>query len=164
MTRYHNDSLCVGLPGGPIFSRIARANIILSKVQILNCIHHHQYVIVFLTKFNALSHFTSGKRSFTPAKKRGGGTEKVLDMLKGGTTPFDVILTWELEVLAILMGVGAKSFHPLKGGRKRFYPVLRGGGRGTTSFGPAIFPFCSPPPFPIIINDQSLTKWQTLKT
>ena len=27
------------------------------------------------------------------------------------------------------------------------YPVFRGGG-GVNSFGPAIFPFCSPPPFP----------------
>ena len=52
-------------------------------------------------------------------------------MLKGGTTSFEVVLTRELEVLAILKG-GAKSFHPLKGGgggRKKFYSVLRGGGR-----------------------------------
>ena len=33
-----------------------------------------------------------------------------------------------------------------KGGRERFYPVLRvGGGGRAKSFGPAIFPFCSPP-------------------
>ena len=44
-----------------------------------------------------------------------GGAEKVLAMLKGGTTSFEVVLTWELEVLAIVMG-GTKSFHPLKGG------------------------------------------------
>ena len=44
--------------------------------------------------------------------------EKVLAMLKGGgggTTSFEIVLTQELEVLAILLG-GAKSFHPLKGG------------------------------------------------
>ena len=40
---------------------------------------------------------------------------------------------------------GRKSFHSLKGGegREKFYPVLSGGAK---SFGPAIFPFCSPPP------------------
>ena len=49
---------------------------------------------------------------------------KVLAMLKGGTTSFKVVLTQELEVLAIVVGWG-KSFHPLKGGggRKKFYPV-----------------------------------------
>ena len=41
------------------------------------------------------------------------------------------------------------------GGRKKFPPALRGGGGGVTRFGPAIFPFCSPP-LPII-NDQSLS-------
>ena len=51
-------------------------------------------------------------------------------------------------------GAGAKSFHSLKkkgGGLKKFYPALRG---ATKSFGPMIFPFCSPP-LPVI-NDQSL--------
>ena len=45
----------------------------------------------------------------------------------GGTKCFGVVLTQELEVLAILNG-GVKCSHPLKkklGGRKRFYPVLR---------------------------------------
>ena len=41
-------------------------------------------------------------------------------MLKGGTKIFEVVFTQELEVLAKGMG-----------GRKKFYPVLRG---GTTSF------------------------------
>ena len=37
-------------------------------------------------------------------------------MLKeaGGTKCFEVVLTWELEVLAIVMGGGAKGFHPLR--------------------------------------------------
>ena len=48
-------------------------------------------------------------------------------------------------------GGGAESFHPLKGGREKFYPVLRGGAK---SFGPVIFPFCSP--LLPVINDQSL--------
>ena len=50
---------------------------------------------------------------------------------------------------------GRKKFPPFnREGRKKFYPVLRGA--GAKSFGPAIFPFCSPPPLPVI-NDQSLT-------
>ena len=44
-------------------------------------------------------------------------------------TSFEVVLTRELEVLAIVKGC-TKHFHPLKGGEgcNRFYPVLRGEG------------------------------------
>ena len=52
-------------------------------------------------------------------------------------------------------GGGAKSFLPLKkkgGGTQKVVSCLEG--RGAKSFGPAIFPFCSPPPFPVI-NGQS---------
>ena len=56
-----------------------------------------------------------------PPKK--GGAKKVLAMLKGGTTSFEVVLTQDLEVLAILNG-GAKSVHSIKRGRKKFYPVF----------------------------------------
>ena len=62
---------------------------------------------------------------FNPTKM---GAEKVLVMLKGGggaQKSFEVVLTWELEVLAILMG-GTYSFHLLKGGHEKFYPVSRG--------------------------------------
>ena len=38
-------------------------------------------------------------------------------------------------------GEGAKRFHSFKGGREKFYLALRGGAK---SFGPVIFPFCSP--------------------
>ena len=50
-----------------------------------------------------------------PLQKEGGGAEKVLAMLKGGTTSFGVVLTQELEVLD-------------RGERGKFYPVLGGGG------------------------------------
>ena len=41
---------------------------------------------------------------FYPYKRRGGGAES-----------FEVVLKWELEILAILMGGRiAKSFHPLR--------------------------------------------------
>ena len=69
---------------------------------------------------------------FFPYKKEWGGKSHGIE---GGT-----------RSLAILNG-GAKSFYSLKGGRKMFYPVLRVGG-GAKSFGPVIFPFCSPPPPP----------------
>ena len=49
-----------------------------------------------------------GKWIFTPTKRESG---KVSVMLKRGTQCFEVILTLELEVLAILKG-GAKSLHP----------------------------------------------------
>ena len=56
------------------------------------------------------------------------GSEKVLAMLKGGTKRFEVVLTWELKVLAIVMGGGgAKSVHPLKGGVQKVLPCLEGG-------------------------------------
>ena len=64
---------------------------------------------------------------FYPYKK--GQAEKVLAMLKwggGGTKTFEVGLTRELEVLAIVMGGGCKKFppfpkcfHPLKGGAQK---------------------------------------------
>ena len=72
-----------------------------------------------------------GNRSFTPTKK-------------GGRKCFEIVLMWELEVLAILMGGGGRlKFPPLRG-CKQFYPVSREG--GAKRFGPAIFSFCSPPP------------------
>ena len=91
---------------------------------------------------------------FYPYRKEGGG-----EMLKGrGTKSFEVVLTRELEVLAIVIvgggGGGAKSFHPQKGGRrKKFYPVLRGGAQKVSD--PRFSHVVAPPPLPII-NDQSL--------
>ena len=51
-----------------------------------------------------------GASTFLPLQKRGGERKKVLAVLKwGGTKCFKVVLTWELEVLAIGMGGGVKS-------------------------------------------------------
>ena len=54
---------------------------------------------------------------------------------RGGGDSFGVILSWYLEVLAIMKegGGGAKSFHPLKGGALKVLPCLRGGGAQNVS-------------------------------
>ena len=46
---------------------------------------------------------------FYPHKK-GGGAEKVLAMPKWSTKRFEVVLPWEPDVLAILMGGAQKVF------------------------------------------------------
>ena len=74
---------------------------------------------------------------FSPTEKKGGGGGKRFSHVEveggggGGTTSFEVVLTRELEVLA--MGI-AKSFHPLKVE-----------GVANKSFGPITSPFCCPP-------------------
>ena len=92
---------------------------------------------------------------FLPLRK-GGGAEKVLAILKGGGGAQQVLglfLRGSLKFWPYCRG-GALSFHSLKGGGARnVLPCLEGG--GAKSFGPAIFPFCSPP-LPVI-NDQSLS-------
>ena len=73
----------------------------------------------------------------------GGGASEVLPLQKGGTGNVLAILkggggqrvlgsfTQVLEVLTIhVLEWGTKGFHPLKGGPKKFYPVLRWGGGG----------------------------------
>ena len=64
------------------------------------------------------------KSSFTPTKKKGGGgvarAEHVLDMVKGGTQRFEVVLIQVLEIMVILKG-NVKRFHHLEGGREKFY-------------------------------------------
>ena len=62
-------------------------------------------------------------------------------MLKswGDTQSLEVVLTWELEVLAILKG-DAKNFSPFKRGAQKVLHCLEGGGA------PANFTFCSPRP------------------
>ena len=67
-----------------------------------------------------------GQVKFYPYEK-GVGKSSAMLQGGGGTKCFGVVLTQELEVLAILKGgERAKSFCPLKGGPKIFYPVLRG--------------------------------------
>ena len=51
-------------------------------------------------------------------------------MGEGGTKSYKVVLTRELEVLAIMMGGGgAKNFNPLKGRMQNVLPCLEGGGQ-----------------------------------
>ena len=88
---------------------------------------------------------------FYPLEKGGGGG-KHLAWLKGGWAQqvLGVVLTRELEVLAILRG-SANSVHPLEGGCKKFNPVLRagfGGGGGHNKLSTRNYLFCSPPPPP----------------
>ena len=69
-----------------------------------------------------------GQVKFYPYKRR-GEQKKVLAVLKGGggTTRFEEVLTWELEVLALVIGGGgAKSFAlSLRGeGTKGFVPIF----------------------------------------
>ena len=77
--------------------------------------------------------------------QKGGGAEKVLAMPKWSTKRFEVVLPWEPEVLAILMGGVRTKFSPFKrgGGGAKSFTLSQGG--GAKSFGPTIFPFCSPP-------------------
>ena len=63
-----------------------------------------------------------------------------------GTKCIEVVLTQELDVLAILKG-GTTSFRPIKrgGGAQRILQCLEEEGAPTKSR-PKIFQFCSPPP------------------
>ena len=72
----------------------------------------------------------------------------------GGIKCFGVVLTWELEVLAILK-VAEKVSTLSKGGHEK---CLEGGGRKRFRPAAATFPFCSPRP---VINDRSLTTCMT---
>ena len=69
--------------------------------------------------------------------KTGGGACEVLPLLKWGGGGVK-------KVLAILTG-GHKKFPLFKRGTQKVLPCLEGGG-AQKKFGPAIFPFCSPPP------------------
>ena len=73
----------------------------------------------------------------------GGGKKGFGHAESGGTNSFEIGLTQELEVLAIVIGE-RKMFQPFKRGAQKVLPCLEGG--GAKSFRPAIFPLCSPPP------------------
>ena len=81
-----------------------------------------------------------GRKSFSHAE---GGW--------GAQTSFEVVLTWELEVLAILME-GTKSVHPLKkgGGGHKVLPCLEEGGQKVLD--PRFFHFVVPPPSPYLMS------------
>ena len=53
-----------------------------------------------------------GQVNFYPYKKGGGGKSFICAEGGGGTKSFEVILMWDLEVLAIVMGGGRKKFRP----------------------------------------------------
>ena len=78
-----------------------------------------------------------------PLRKGGGGGKSFSHAEEGAQKFWGSFYTvaWSFSHIE----GGAKSFHSLKGGRKKFDPVLSGGG-GAKSFRPTIFPFCSPPP------------------
>ena len=80
-------------------------------------------------------------------KEGGGGKETVLALLKGGgdgTTSFEVVLTHELDALAILKA-GTKSFHPIKRGWvQTVLPISRGVGQKVLD--PRFPHFVAPPP------------------
>ena len=88
-----------------------------------------------------------GKSSFTPTKRGKDGNDFSPDERGeggGGTHIFGVVLKQVLAVLTMLKGE-RKNFPPFK--RGDVLPCLCGGvGGGAKCFGPAIFPFFSPPP------------------
>ena len=89
----------------------------------------------------------AGPSSLSHTEGGGGGAQKVFHPLKVGHKNVNPILWgWEQFWTCILLVslTPAKSVHSLKGGRKKLYPVLRGGG-DAKSLGPPICPFCSPP-------------------
>ena len=91
-----------------------------------------------------------GAREVLPLPK--GGAEKVLAILKGGHKKFwgwFYAVAWSLSHI---VGGGRVNFQLFKRGGAKSFTLSWGG--GAKSFGPAIFPFCSPP-LPVI-NDQSL--------
>ena len=89
----------------------------------------------------------SGQVKFYPYNKGGGGRKSV-SHAEGGHKTFWIGLIREFEVLATLMG-GAKSFNPLKGRRKRLYPLVKGGG-GAKVLDPQFSHFVAPPPPPLL--------------
>ena len=64
-------------------------------------------------------------------------------MLKGGTKSFEVVLTRELEVLAIVMG-GRKKFPPFKRHGTRSFTLSGGGAQKV--YDPRFSHFVAPPP------------------
>ena len=76
----------------------------------------------------------------------GGGAEKVLAILKWGDNKFWG--SFHMVAFSHIEGGEAQSFQSLKGRAQTVLPCLEEGWGGgcATSFVPAIFPFCSPPP------------------
>ena len=69
-----------------------------------------------------------GSCEVLPLEKGGGGGKGFsYDERGGGTTSFGVVFTWELEVLAIVMGEGDKMFLLFKRGSTQVLPCLKVG-------------------------------------
>ena len=93
------------------------------------------------------------KFSFTPTKKEWGGGGGCVNsaMLKGSTQSFWVVLTCELEVLAILNWEEGWLWSERKMFPKECVKgllCLEGGGGGATCFDPRFSHFVGPPPSP----------------
>ena len=88
------------------------------------------------------------------ARKSVSHAEEVMGVWEGGTNSFEipVVLTQELEVIAILKGGGGQNVSTLKGRRKKI--TLSRGGWAQKVSNPQCSHFVAPP-LPLI-NDQSL--------
>ena len=100
-----------------------------------------------------------GESSFTSTKKE-GRAKSVLAIWNGGRGRFEVVLTQELDVSAILKGGGgANKIHPFKRGARIVLPCvffLGGGGEGGghNKFQARDVPILQHPL--LVINDRSL--------
>ena len=65
------------------------------------------------------------QEKYYPHKKK-GGRKKYKPCYRRDSKSFKVVLTWELEVLAILKG-GRKTFPSIKRGVQNLLPCLEGG-------------------------------------
>ena len=83
-----------------------------------------------------------GQVKFYPYEKGGGGTKNVSG--GEGAQSFEVVFTWELEVLAILKG-DRKNFPLFKRGVQKVVSCLEGGGAQKV-LDPRFSHFVAPPP------------------
>ena len=89
-----------------------------------------QHMLHTLALWGLVTNNGGGGGGYKLQEGGGGGVSEVLPLQKKGGADFffscaegggggctkscEVVLTWELEILAIVIGGGAKSFHPLR--------------------------------------------------